>query len=89
MPRAKKPAPAADTPEIPALPAAKGSTVHARHIAAAVDAVGRTLSRTFDGFGFCLVVFDKRKPDQTQHFLGGDRKACSSAMAAVTKKVGA
>lgn len=85
---AKKPAPKkADDKPIPEK--VVGSTVHARHIAAAVDAVGHSLGRTFGGFGFCLVVFDKRKPDQVQHFLGGDGRACVTAMGAVTKKLGA
>lgn len=76
-------------PETKPIPEkASGSTVHARHVAAAVDAVGHSLGKTFAGFGFCLVIFDKRKPEQVQHFLGGDRKGCVTAMAAVTKKLG-
>lgn len=77
----------ADTKPIPEK--VVGSTVHARHIAAAVDAVGHSISKTFAGFGFVLVVFDKRKPEQVQHFLGGDRAASLTAMAAVSKKLGA
>lgn len=77
------------TEEKPIPEKTSGTNIHARHVAAAVDAVGRSLSKTFMGFGFALIVFDKRKPDQTQHFLGGDGKAALTAMAAVSKKLGA
>ena len=82
------PSPKKKTEEAKPIPEkVSGSTVHARHIAAAVDAVGHSLGKTFSGFGFCLVVFDKRKPEQVQHFLGGDGKACAAAMSAVVKKL--
>lgn len=75
--------------EVAPPPATKSSKVNERHVVQVVDAVGHTLRRTFPDLGYVLVVFDKRKPEQTQHFIGGDRAAAATAMGAVTKKLGA
>lgn len=87
-PAQKKPAPNA-APVAPPIPSTKTSHIHQRHVAQVVDAVGHTLRKTFPDFGYALVIFDKRKPDQTQHFIGGDRAAAVAAMGAVSKKLGA
>lgn len=65
-----------------------GAQIHSRSVAAALDAVGRSLTKTFAGFGFAIVLFDKRKPDHHQLFLGGDGKAVKTAMEAAGKKLG-
>lgn len=86
MPKAK--AKAAEKPIDKAPEKTSGATVHARHVAAALDAVGRSLGKTFSGFGFAIVLFDKRKPEQHQTFLGGDARAAKVAMEASIKKMG-
>lgn len=83
---AKKPA-----PKPTAKPEEKATTsaVQSRPITAALDAVGRSLAKTFAGYGFIIVLFDKRKPEQQQHFLGGDAKASRAALESAIKKMGA
>jgi len=62
--------------------------IHDRSLIASLDAVGRSLQKkTFAGFGFALVIFDKSKPDQFEVYAGADKKATAKALAAALKKM--